>query len=251
MKFQDIYATADYSSRYYFELGSDVDDYFCTNFIQLYGVPETLSEDDEDEIYGGDVGKSVYIGKMLGTLILGCQLTQDGYDFRIACDDISGDLEFVASSLIGSGLIRSEFDLLNDIYYIDDLEMDPDYDDTELKLKILEKLPEIVFKMYHVRPSMLTYYPMPLENVDTNTEEPKHDVSVTVDPAVIDMAVHKSDKIMRMKITDDELDNILRNDKEPFSYPTAVKDPRLWDLFENDGFEEAGQTRLLYKIVDL
>ena len=94
---------------------------------------------------------------------------------------------------------------------------------------------------------MLTYYPLPLENGNTTAEEPKHDIAVMVDPAMIDETVHKADKIMRMKISDNELDNLLQKDNEPITYPTAEKDPALWDLYQKAGFEEAGQTRLLYK----
>ena len=247
MKFHDIYATVDHRARYYFDLDDDIDKYFCTDIIHLYGIPESLSEDAIENIYNGSGENAVYLGEIMGTLILGCQLTQDGYNFWLACDDMSGDLSFVASSLMSSKIIQNDFDLLNDIYYIHEIEMEKKFDIFDLKVRILENLLDMIFKLYNVRPSMLTYYPMPLENSDKTVEEPKHDIAVMVDPAMIDGAVHKTDKIMRMKITDNELDSLLQKDNEPITYPTSEKDPALWDLYQKAGFEEAGQTRLLYK----
>ena len=91
MTFHDIYAVADTRPRCYFSFEDEENQYFEHGFIHLYGIPDDLSDSDVENIYNGGSDKAVYIGEIIGTLILGNQMSEDGEDFLMLCDDMSAD----------------------------------------------------------------------------------------------------------------------------------------------------------------
>ena len=245
MTFHDIYAVADSCPRCYLSFENDEDQYFEHGFIHLYGIPDNLSESDVENIYNGGSDKSVYIGEIIGTLILGNQMSEDGEDFLMLCDDMSADLSYVASSFIYEDLIDVNIGVSADIYYIYELEMEKGFDDNELKQQILEKLPYILFILYHVKPQYLAYYPLPLDKSDADALIPKHSVSVKLDPKITANGVPADNA--NILLNDDELDTLVEGNAP---YPVSAKNTELWKFYESCGFEEIGNTRMLYKEIE-
>ena len=245
MTFHDIFAVADTRSRCYFDFEGDEDSYFEHGFIHLYGIPDDLPEGDIENIYNGGSDKAVYIGEIIGTLILGNQMSVDGENFLMLCDDMSADLSYVASSFISDDIIDLIIGVYADVYYLHELEMEKGYDDYDLKCHILDKLPYIIFSLYHVKPQYLAYYPLPLERTDGNALVPKHNVSLKIDPKITadGLPENRTDILLN----DNELDSLIEGDAP---YPTSAKDTELWKLYEDCGFEEIGNTRLLYKVIE-
>ena len=241
MIFRDYFASAESRSRCYFGLTDETDKYFEYGFIHIYGIPEGLSVEEEERIYSGGSDKTVYLGEITGTLILGTQMMADGEDMLLLCDDMSADLAYVASSFAAEGLIRHGLKVYYDIYYIYELEMEKEFDDTALKCEIIEKLPNILFGLYHVRPEYLAYYPLPLDSPDAKALVPKHNVTLSAPGA--------QEAKSSILVNDDHLD-VLADSRSLFSpYPVSAKNRKLWELYESFGFGEVGKTRLLFKAV--
>ncbi len=175
-------------------------------------------------------------------------MADDGENFFELCDDMSADLSYVASSLIFEGAIDMNIGVFADVYYLYELNMEKGYDIFDLKCEIIEKLPYILFSLYHVKPEYLTYYPLPLDKSDEKALIPKHSVSLKLDPKVTNAGLEaiKADIL----VNDDQLDVLTDNRSFDAPYPASVKNVVLWKLYETCGFEEAGKTRLLYKAVD-
>ncbi len=245
MTFHDIYAVADTRPRCYFIFEDEEEQYFEHGFIHLYGIPDDLSESDVENIYNGGSDKSIYIGEIIGTLILGDQISEDGEDLLMLCDDMSADLSYVASTFMFEDLIDVNTGVLADIYYIYELEMEKVCDNNELKREILEKLPYILFSLYHVKPQYLAYYPLTLDRSDADALIPKHSISVKLDPKITVNGVSADNA--NFLLNDDELDTLVEGNAP---YPVSAKNTELWKFYESCGFEEIGNTRMLYKEVE-
>ena len=161
------------------------------------------------------------------------------------CDDMSADLSYVASSFMFEDLVDVNTGVLADIYYIYELEMEKGFDDYELKQQILEKLPYILFRLYHVKPQYFAYYPLPLDKSDAEALIPKHSVSVKLDHEITANGVSVDNA--SLLLNDDELDALIEGNAP---YPSSAKNTDLWKFYESCGFEEIGNTRILYKEVE-
>ena len=247
MTFKDYFSVVDTRSRCYFSFEDEEDQYFDHGYIHIYGIPDNLSDDEESSIYNGGSDRTVYLGEIKGSLILGNQMSDDGEDILTLCDDMSADLLYVATSLASDGLIDPYTGIYSDIYYIYELEMQKGYDDKELKQTILEKLPYILFSLYHVKPEYLAYYPLPLGSSNEDALVPKHSVSLFT-PKITEEGIEAIQA--DILVNDDQLDT-LSNHRATYSpYPASEKDRELWELYASCGFREAGKTRMLYKTVN-
>ena len=96
---QEIFAEAAYGVRVYEETAEPYDGYIINCSLKIYGIPDGLTDDDEEEIYGGEMGGAVRIGTVTGLLILGGQAIKTGMDIYDICDCIGGYAEFIYSAL--------------------------------------------------------------------------------------------------------------------------------------------------------
>ena len=83
---QEIFAEANYGVRIYEETYEPYDSYIIYCALEIYGITDDLTDDEEEEIYNGEIGKAVRIGKVTGLLILGGQAAKTGMEIYDICD---------------------------------------------------------------------------------------------------------------------------------------------------------------------
>ena len=86
--------------------------------------------------------------------------------------------------------------------------------------------------------------PLPLDKSDADALIPKHSVSVKLDPKITANGVPADNA--NILLNDDELDTLVEGNAP---YPVSAKNTELWKFYESCGFEEIGNTRMLYKEV--
>ena len=107
------------------------------------------------------MGRAVQIGTVTGLLILGGQAEKSDMDIYDICDCIDSYAEFVYLALSeGDGVLA--FEPYLDIFCIDTIEISDGFDNDETKLRILECLPMLLLKAYHILPDIIAYCPKPL-----------------------------------------------------------------------------------------
>lgn len=154
---QEIFAEANYGVRSYEETDERYDSFTIYCALKIYGIPD----DDEEEIYNGEVGKAVHLGNVGGLLILGTQAAKTGMDIYDICDCTDADAEFIYSALQeGDGPLAYAPYL--DIFFIKSIDMCDDFNNNELKLRIIECLPQFLLRCYHTYPDIIATYPQPL-----------------------------------------------------------------------------------------
>lgn len=271
IEFEYICAECPDTKKHMFRLNKDECDYDCDshrtciiwNNIVIYGVPVGFSEEEWEEDDQDAYNNAIKIGKIKGCLILCNQILSLGEEPLDICDDESADLEYTISSLSDeNGPLNIETgEPFQDVYYIDDFTMEPEYDDPELKSRILQELPHIIFTLFHNTPELIAYYPSPLDY------EPDPAIQ-TRKKALMNIAMQKLDSNYFVndsenqeeskdslfgkayEFNDDEINIVMGRRNSTSSYPEEAKDKKEFALYEDNGFIEAGNSRLLYKHVN-
>ena len=155
-------------------------------------------------------------------------------------------------------------DPYQDIYYIHEFKMLPNYDNEFLKNRIIEELPGLILKLLHVVPDIIAYYPAPLEYEPDPDKESRYDTlqaivaqrlnSLTNSIDVDEKEKQDIDKKMLKfgdiyQFSDDEINYIMGRRNSGSSYPEEAKDKKEYIFYESHGFQEVGDSRLLYKEV--
>lgn len=76
---QEIFAEAAYGVRVYEETAEPYEGYIINCRMKIFGIPDCLTDDEEEVIYGGDMGMAVQIGTVTGLLILAGRLPRRGW----------------------------------------------------------------------------------------------------------------------------------------------------------------------------
>ncbi len=232
----------------------------------MYGIPFSLDDDDKMErVYNQDYRGLTKIGTLIGCLILCEQIIDEGYDPLEVCDASSGDLEYAMSALsdIDGPLNYETGDPCQNVFYIHELEMESEWDNAQLKSKITEELPWLVFSFLHVMPDILAFYPAPLAHTPNIAEKERYEVLQKIAAQKIDSALTPGAKEPRgqgednllafadfYQFSEDDMKFVTRRRYSGSSYPETAKDLQEYAFYEANGFEEAKDSRLLYKVVE-
>ena len=270
IKFQSICADYSYKNSLIFDLEDDynvnydcVDTCLIWNHITFYGIPFGLSDDQMGRIYDGDYRDVVKIGKLHGCLILCKQMIEEGYDPLEVCDDSDGDLEYTISALSDEdGPLNMETgDLEQNVFYIHELQMELGYDDALLKGRVLDELPGLILSFLHIAPDILAFYPAPLEYTPDPAKEERYQILQSIAAQKIDSAIgpiigeqpteQPGGNVLKFadayRFSEDELKFVTRRRYSGSSYPDEAKDLKEYAFYQENGFKEAGNSRLLYK----
>ena len=232
--------------------------------LTFYGVPYNLSDEQLDEIGSGDYKSAVKLGSLFGCMILCKLILSQGEDPHMVCDDLDGDLEYVMSALQDTEQ-PLDIDPEQDVFYIHEFEMEEGYNNMPLKARILDELPGLVLTFLHVLPDIVAFFPSPLEyEPDLEVEERKEAVLNIVSQKLNSHfekianpeAKNKENGELiqfgeRYQLTEDEINIFMRRRFSESSYPECAKDKHEFDFYKANGFEEAGNSRLLYKFVEI
>ena len=134
--------------------------------------------------------------------------------------------------------------------------------DDDLEKRILEELPYLIKDFMHVAPDILAYYPPPMK-AERESQEEAHRLALRAFAInqvarrlgvllVLDGKERKTDeKILTFTgdyhFTEDEVKMVLGRRYSGSAYSEERKNRAEWRLFEDLGFQEAGDSRLLYK----
>jgi hypothetical protein len=268
MKFNNLYAEFNESNHMIFGM-EEHDDMDCHetcvlwHSMSFYGIPKNIKDEQMDRIYEGDTSNLSKIGEITGCLILCREMNRRGENPFVVCDDLDGDLGYAISVLSESGapLDVVEGDPDQDVHYIRELDMIPEFkDDFDLKSRILQELPNLVFKFLHVTPDLVIYYPAKLELIREIEVDERYEALKGINNQKMHAAINKIFSFDQLtdqstdsnvisfgeayKFSDEELDILYKDDSEP-PYPEEEKDADEYMLYEMNGFEEIGESRLL------
>jgi|GEM_PF-2363573 len=254
----------------------EVDTYIVSCSLNIYGLPffddeeECPDEELEDrmcKIYervgAGDYSDLVKAGELYGSLILYEQMQNDGYDPYTLCDDCSVDLEYVMATLQkeGAPLSSSSEEWYRSIFYIHELEIYEDFRGNGYGSSILNALPELIFRFYHVKPDILAYYPSP---TGTWITKEQREEELRVSRIIIDRAFSRfapnagkqnenndGKKVLPFpdifQTTEDDVNKLLGRKNSSSIYPEHLKNLRLIHFYEMNGFQEIDGERLWWK----
>lgn len=237
--------------------------------FEVYGVPEDMDDAVVDEAVSGTMQGIPHVAQVRGAYVPCEQILNDGEDPYTICDDISAELEFIMSILTGEGgpLNDEDGDSYRDVFCIDEIEIAEEYKEHDLVLidRILKELPYLIKRFMHQTPQIIAYYPAPtkndwyeqphnrlavsgllMEKVDkmfTAIRQPEADDEATV------KHISEDGKIKRFpgeyNFNEDDINYVLGRRKSDDAYPEELKDRRIFELYERNGFGEINETRLL------
>ncbi|MDL2319038.1 hypothetical protein LJC74_08225 [Eubacteriales bacterium OttesenSCG-928-A19] len=243
--------------------GTSVYDYTRTYvvpaMIDFHGFQE--SDDDMDEY---DFDAMPKIGTITGVLLLCRQMDEDGHDFYTVCDDVSGDLEHLASVILKEGLPDDDFQMNpQDIFYIEELEIQPEYQRSGLGSRILAELPTLIWAYLHVKPGVLAYIPTPLEG----PEEPLDERDQEIFKILMDRAARKMNALFQSiiepektktnivqlptenQIDEDDIKRVLGRRVEESAHSNDRRNEPLLTFYEASGFVEIAKTQVMVRMV--
>lgn len=247
---QEIFAETKYEVRAYEETDEPYDSYVTYCSLKIYGVPDDLTDDEEEEIYNGEVGKAVHLGNVKGLLILGAQAAKTGMDIYDFCDCTDADAEFIYSALQeGDGPLA--YDPYLDIFFIKSIDMCDGFNTDELKLRIIDCLPQFLLRAYHTYPDIIAAYPQPLSYEKSIHQIVKEGMAIEISRDMIirfpNEPAPDDESGIRLVLDEEQKNYILGRRNKGESYPASAIDKAEWELYHLAGFREHLNTRVLFR----
>jgi hypothetical protein len=263
-----VFATTD-------SLGEWIDPFSHTLFwneFSVYGVPD--SEADSEDGWGEDYSKATLIGGIRGCHIPVSLINNLGEDPYEVCDASDADLEAMYSVLQehNDGEL---LDFVDNIFYIHEIELLPEYRGCEYEELLLLQLPAVIAKSLRVFPDLLMYLPTLLTSEAENGSDDDDSRSWSNWQR---MLVKDGDGNIAMLAPEDEISekerrinqflgrrnpgdivpclrhgiSALRADSSEYNVHSHIiqggeRDPNLYKTYKTVGFEEIGKTGWLYK----
>lgn len=207
--------------------------------------------------YARQMEKATKVASVFGWMILCRDIIYNEYQPLEICDDENGDLEYAISALqdVGGPLTDDSGDSTQNVFYIHEIEMEA---------RIINELPYLLRNFLHVEPEIPAYYPSPMES-DWEAENAERDFALRA-YAMNQVARHLDAIGLNTNVADnhgkkvvqftgdyhfseDEIKMVMGRRNSGSGYPENLKNRDEWDLFERAGFEEADNSRLLYKLL--
>ncbi|SDB40318.1 hypothetical protein SAMN02910317_02006 [Ruminococcaceae bacterium FB2012] len=251
MNFESLFAETKQEQRVFEDIDDPVKDYVLDCSIDIFGVPD--DEDIAESIYNGDTEQAVRIGTVTGIYVLGSQLTCAGFDLLQICDDHDAYSEYIISALLEQ---ENELPLsiddpeIIDVFCIDDILLYKEAQDSSLRQRIIEALPQFLLGLYHHTPDLLAVYPEPLPYEKTAFEkvnEKMAEIAFAQAQESILGADSLDDRDIRFIMDEEKLNIVLGRRRKGQTYPEAAKDLNVWKVYENAGFTELGNSRVLIR----
>lgn len=248
---QEIFAEAAYGVRVYEETSEPYDGYIVNCRMKIFGIPDDLTDDDEEDIYGGEICGAVHLGTVTGLLIHGGQAAKTGMDIYDICDCIDGYAEFIYSALSeGDGPLA--FEPYLDIFCIDTIEMHDGFNTDDLKLRILDCLPQFLLRAYHTFPDIIADCPKPLPYEKPIHQKIKEGMALEISRSMMssfpDDPSADDESGVRLVLDEEQKNYILGRRIRGESYPASAINKAEWELYHAAGFREHLNTRVLFKV---
>lgn len=225
--------------------------YVVDSYIQLYGVPDNISDDQQSAIYDGDYTLAIPLGQIIGNLILCRDMLDEAISPYEICDDIDSELEYAISALTepGAPLAIYDGDEYQNIFYIHNIVFDQSKYSEQLHATILNNIKGIVLSNYNCVADIVCYYPTPLEYKENPAIKIKKDIANIVMREKMDKG-YCGGQNYQLTLDKAQENYILGRRSGEDSYPESAKDKSVWDFYLRHGFEEVLNSRLLYRLID-
>lgn len=229
----------------------------------VYGIPKKMTFEEENRMYMGNTERLTKIADVRGTVILCKELIRRGEDPWLICDDQDGNLSYAMTVLTApeGPLNEEDGDPYQDVYYLDEITMVEDFrEDRVIRERILQELPNLIFRFLHVAPELFVHYPYPnqIEAEKDERLEILENLNNQRLRAAIDQLFdfggekEKSNIVSygeKYQFSEEELALLYPDDSTP-PYPEEAKNKEEFELFESIGYLELGDSRLLCMEVD-
>lgn len=259
-KIKGVYATCSNVHGAFFKLSDSrdycaQDDCISLKNIRLFGYKKELTYAEHEAIDNGDYSILESIGEITGYLILGREI--DAHDEHIynICDDVDGELEYMASALCDDGE-PLDMDPAQDIFYIHEFSINEGFSEPKLKARILAELPVLCLRLFHVAPDLLAFYPSPQPYDIDESDKARERVAVELVRQKLDLAFDDTtdsepSNVIEMaavrEFSEDEISMVMGRRRPGVSYPESAKDEYEFEFYMANGFKESGNSRVLYK----
>jgi len=213
--------------------------------FSVYGVPDT--KESLDKTYEDDFSLATKIGEISGYHIPIALIEDFGEDSYAVCDNTSSDLEAMHSVLQEHRFLE---DFIDSIFYIHEIELSPAYQGFGYEKLLLLQLPALVANALNNQPSLLMYYPAPIQY-----DEPERDLKAEAalrHRMEYNMQLCKREDNIALfppiyEVSDREINRVLGRRNPGDTAPIAYRNKALYKLYESAGFTEIGQTGWLSK----
>lgn len=225
------------------------DDAIVWHELSVYGIPDM----SDDEVLAGDYSSAIEIGTVMGCHVACSLILNLGADPYVACDDADANLEAMYSIIQEH---ENDFiDHLDDIFYIHEIELKPEYQGFGYERTILLQLPAIIVRALHVFPSLIMYFPSPTQHDETGLDEEtealiRHRLNYRLQK--INKKTNDGNLVLfppKQDIPEKAINYVLGR-RIPGSIVTETyRNHDIYDLYKSAGFSEVGKTGWLCKTI--
>ena len=262
-RFSDFYAEVSDKRRVAFDLeDSYVDDEYryCPSIeINIFGIPADTEESEAVRILDGEAEGGVHVATLVGNLIQNGAMIRKGLSPVQMCDDHSYLLGYAMKALTEDGApLNDEYELemCASLFYIYNFSFNESYRDSEFMTAMVEQIPNILLYTSNIYPDMIVYYPraLPYEK-DTYTiikeglAELAHKETVERVTKILN-GEYEDDGQPHLILSEEQLNYVMRIRNEGDTYPASAIDKDEWKIYEDAGYREVWNSRLLYTYID-
>jgi hypothetical protein len=219
----------------------------------VYGVPKT--QDDLEKVSEGDYTSAIQIGRIFGCHVPNALIINLGAEPYDVCDGANADLEAMYSVFNELKESGDLVDWCDDIFYIHEIELNPEYQGFGYEAKLLLQLPAIIVTALRVFPSLLMYYPAPTQYDKPERDEEAEAIlmhRLKYNTRGMDTSAEANN--IRLfpplrEVPEKEINRFLGRRNTGDTLPVEYRNQGLYTLYKSAGFVEAGQTGWLYKCI--
>ena len=217
--------------------------------LAVYGIPDGDELLDDNGVY--DFSSATLMGNISICHIPRSLIINLDADPYSVCDSVSGDLEAMYSVFTEYEEILD--DLLDDIFYINEIELKPEYTGMGYEKILLQQLPSLIIKAIRVFPAIMLYFPRPLKYDEYELDSATMDIirhrleyanRNTIDPSDDDNISYFPPK---HDLSEKDINYVLGRRNAGSTVPESHRDKSLYRLYKSCGFSELGKTGWLYK----
>ena len=254
--FDEVESEERYKDEIPDETDNNDDEYFEeydeSEYIQLAKLKMYKIEPDENGILQENEEKLVFQAD--GKVIFGDIMFDCGEDPHYFCDAKSGELEYVWSALTDKRMgnaplvnaVNNEYGC--NILYLEDYSFEEDVTEDE-KIEILDIVSGFCDQD---EINVVAFYPSPLPYDNTKEQQLTNiacAINSTIRGSMIEKCLNPSDtpeNEISMQIAPELYLRAAGMRVSGVSYPETAKNREEWDLFEKAGWQECGNSRLLF-----
>lgn len=257
-RFSEFYAEISDKRRVAFDLedsyGDDEYRYCPLIKIDVFGIPEDTEDSEAERILEEEIGEGVHIATLTGHLIQNGAMIRKGLSPVQMCDDHSYLLGYAMKALTEDGAPLNdayELEMCASLFYIYNFSFNEPYRDSEFMTVMVEQIPNILLYTSNVYSDMVVYYPSPLPyEKDAYTRIKEGFAELAYKETIERLEKQKKGEYVEdgkphLVLSEEQLNYVMRSRNKGDTYPSSAIDKDEWKIYEDAGYREVGNSRLL------